>query len=81
MKKINLNEYNEKLGTFIDINNEASNVVNKFIHIPYEKILVKHSELLDKKKKYYIYCSGGIRSKRVVSILEIYGYDVTYVYK
>ena len=81
MKKINLNEYKENLGTFIDINNEASNVVNNFIHIPYEKILVKHSELLDKNKKYYIYCSGGIRSKRVVSILEIYGYDVTYVYK
>ena len=33
----------------------------------------------DKKKKYYIYCAKGVKSKRVTTILEAYGYNVTRV--
>ena len=33
----------------------------------------------DKKKKYYIYCVKGVKSKRVTAILEAYGYNVTRV--
>ncbi len=44
---------------------------------PYEKLLYNPSLYLDKNKKYYFYCKKGIKSKKVVSILELYGYDVT----
>lgn len=63
--------------------------INEFIHDgelinlenydPYEKLLYNPSLYLDKNKKYYFYCKNGIKSKKVVSILEIYGYDVTRV--
>lgn len=46
---------------------------------PYEKLLYNPSLYLDKNKKYYFYCKNGIKSKKVVSILEIHGYDVTRV--
>lgn len=46
---------------------------------PYEKLLYNPSLYLDKNKKYYFFCKNGIKSKKVVSILEIYGYDVTRV--
>ena len=45
----------------------------------YRKYLYNPSLYLDKNKKYYFYCKNGIKSKKVVSILETYGYDVTRV--
>ena len=79
MKKILLSEYKEGMGTFIEINDTYNNVVKNSIHIPYEHLIVNYKELLDKNVKYYIYCKGGIKSKRAVNILEFYGYDVTLV--
>ena len=32
-------------------------------------------------KKYFIYCNGGVKSRKAVNVLEFYGYDVTLVYK
>lgn len=81
MKKILLNEYKENMGIFIDVNDNDNHLFSNSIHIPYEKLLINHRELLDKNKKYYIYCNGGVKSKRTVNILEFYGYDVTLVYK
>lgn len=81
MKKILLKDYRSNMGMFIDINNEASKVVRDYKHIKYEELMINYNELLDKNKKYYIYCNGGIRSKKAVSVLEFYGYDVTLVYK
>lgn len=81
MKKILLKDYNSNMGIFIDINYNDSKVVDNSIHIVYEDLLINHKELLDKNKKYYIYCNGGIKSKKVVNILDFYGYDVTLVYK
>lgn len=81
MKKVLLKDYRSNMGIFIDINNNDNNVVNGSVHIPYERLLINHSELLDKNKKYYIYCNGGIKSKKAVNILEFYGYDVTLVIK
>ena len=81
MKKILLKDYRSNMGIFIDINNEASNVVKVYRHIRYEELMINYSELLDKNKKYYIYCNGGVRSKKAVSVLSFYGYDVTLVYK
>ena len=81
MKKILLKDYNSNMGIFIDINYNDSKVVDNSIHIVYEDLLINHKELLDKNKKYYIYCNGGIKSKKVVNMLDFYGYDVTLVYK
>ena len=80
MKKIMLKDYKESMGIFIDINYNCMNVVKNCEHIPYEKLLINHKELLDKDKKYFIYCNGGIKSRKAVNILEFYGYDVTLVY-
>ena len=81
MKKILLNDYNEHMGIFIEINNNYNHIVKNSIHIPYDNLLVNYKELLDKNKKYFIYCYGGIKSKKAVNILSFYGYDVTLVYK
>lgn len=68
MKTIKINEYIHD-GELINLDN----------YVPYEKLLYNPSLYLDKNKKYYFYCKKGIKSKKVVSILEIYGYDVTRV--
>lgn len=81
MRKIQLSEYREYMGTFIEVNNNHNHIVDNSIHIPYDNLLVNHKELLDKKKKYFIYCKGSIKSKKAVNILSYYGYDVTWVYK
>ena len=79
MKKILLSDYRENMGIFIEINNIYNNVVKNSLHIPYDTLLVNYKELLDKNKKYYIYCKSGIKSKKAVNILNYYGYDVTLV--
>lgn len=78
MKKILLSDYDYSRGIFIDLSN--SKVVGSSMDVSYEELLINHSELLDKSKKYYIYCKGGIKSRKAVNILEFYGYDVTLVY-
>ena len=83
MKKIQLKDYDESYGIFVDL----ENVENKGyeykneMKVSYEKLLIDHSELLNKECKYYIYCFAGVRSKKAVNILEFYGYDVTWVYR
>jgi len=80
MKKISLKNYNGD-GIFIDVNYNPSLVVSNCRHIPYEKLLNNYRELLNKREKYYIYCNGGIKSRKAVNILDYYGYDVTLVVK
>lgn len=65
MRTIKINEYIHD-GELINLDN----------YEPYEKLLYNPSLYLDKNKRYYFYCKNGIKSKKVVSILEIYGYDV-----
>ncbi len=67
-------KYNEILNDGILINLEEE-------YTDYEKLLLNPSKYLDKNKKYYFYCKNGIKSKKVVSILEIYGYNVIRVLK
>jgi len=69
MKTINKDVYHGD-GIFIDLDKA---------YRPYENLLNNHYKYLDKHKKYYFYCAKGITSKRVVAILEAYGYDVTWV--
>lgn len=70
MKTININEYTHD-GELINLDEVEF----------YEKLLYNPNLYLDKNKKYYFYCKKGIKSKKVVSILEIYGYDVVRVIK
>lgn len=82
MKRIDLNIYNKNMGLLIDISDPVTFQEKKVpgsINIPYQKLLLNYKELLDKNKKYYIMCTKGIHSRKVVSILEFYGYDVTQV--
>ena len=65
MKTINIKEYPHD-----------GELVNLEEYDNYEKLLYNPSLYFDKNKKYYFYCKKGIKSKKVVSILEIYGYDV-----
>ncbi|MBE6161115.1 MAG: rhodanese-like domain-containing protein [Firmicutes bacterium] len=82
MKRINLKDYNSSLGTLIDLEIENKfRYINGSINIPYQKLIYNYQNLLDKNKPYYIICSGGVKSKKIVSILELYGYNVTQVYK
>lgn len=80
MKRIKINDYFKTLGTLIDIQNVVD--YNEYHHpdsinIPYEKLLLNYKSLLDKNKPYYIVCRKGTKSRKAVSILEFYGYDVT----
>ena len=68
MKTIKINEFKHD-GDIINLENIDY----------YEKYLYNPSIYLDKNKKYYFYCKNGIKSKKIVSILELYGYDVTRV--
>lgn len=70
MKTININEYIHD-GELINLDEIDT----------YEKLLYNPNLYLDKNKKYYFFCKKGIKSKKVVSILEIYGYDVVRVIK
>ncbi len=82
MKRIDLNVYNPSMGTLIDVSDEMTykeKMVPGSINIPYEKLLLHYKEFLNKNSKYYIICTKGIHSRKVVSILEFYGYDVTQV--
>ena len=83
MKRININDFNPSMGILIDVRDpvyyEKEHYKNS-INIPYNKLLLNHKSLLDPGKKYYITCTKGHKSKKAVSILEFYGYDVTQVY-
>ena len=82
MRSITYEEYNSNYGTLIDV--EESETYKKkhyyeAINIPFEKLLGNYKKLLNKDRRYYITCRKGIKSKKVCSILEYYGYDVTQI--
>jgi rhodanese-related sulfurtransferase len=84
LKRIKLSEYNLSLGTLIDVEDQytySKGHHKDSINIPYQKLAYNYKTLLDKNKPYYIMCSGGVKSKKIVNILEFYGYNVTQVYK
>ena len=80
MKRLNIKDYYKNMGILIDIEHPTD--YEKYHHpssinIPYDKLLLHYKTLLDKKKKYFIVCNKGTKSRKAVSILEYYGYDVT----
>lgn len=82
MKKIMYSDYNPAMGLLIDVQhpldykeNPTSNSKNVYA----DKLMLNYKTVLDKDKKYFIICSKGSLSKRVVAMLEYLGYDVTQV--
>lgn len=84
MKRIKLEEYNPLMGTLIDVQNPEEYLKNPTpgsVNIYADKLLLNYKKTLDITKRYYIVCNKGYLSRKVVSILEFYGYDVTQVIK
>lgn len=82
MQVINIKEYNPNLGPLIDVEDEnfyKMKHVEGAINIPFSELSYNFQNLLDKNRHYYIYCNAGNKSRRIVAILEIYGYRVTQV--
>lgn len=80
MKRMNINSYSRDMGTLIDVQNVVDyNLYHHpdSINIPYEKLMLNYKTLLNKNNPYYIVCKKGTKSRKAVSILEFYGYDVT----
>ena len=82
MQVINIKEYNPNLGPLIDVedvNFYKMKHVEGAINIPFSELSYNFQNLLDKNRHYYIYCNAGNKSRRIVAILEIYGYQATQV--
>lgn len=83
MKRINIKDYKPYMGILIDVRDPVYYQKEHYqnsINIPYNKLLLNYKTLLDPNKKYFITCTKGHKSKKAVSILEYYGYDVTQAY-
>jgi len=83
MKRIKIDEFKSYMGTLIDVRNPVSYKEDHHplsINIYYDTLLLHYKDLLNKEEKYFIVCKNGHKSKKAVSILEYYGYDVTQVY-
>lgn len=61
------------------IENYNNNHIPHAINIPYEKLILKPGNYLNKYTMYYLYCKRGITSKKVCEILSGMGYRVTNV--
>ena len=84
MKSINLKDYKSYMGKLIDVRPKYEYVKKSIpgsINIPYDELIFNHNKYLNKNEKYFIICSGGIKSKKATNILSVYGYDVTNVLK
>ena len=84
MKRIKLSELNYHDGILIDVQHPDDYLLHPSIgsiNIYADKLLLNYKTILDKNKKYYIICNKGYLSRKVVSVLEFYGYNVTQVIK
>ena len=77
-----ISDYNPSMGILIDVQhhedykkNPTTNSKNMYA----DKLLLNYKMVLDKNQKYFIVCSKGTLSRRVVAMLEYLGYDVTQV--
>lgn len=81
MKSIKYSDFFPSMGVLINLENEDILNIKNDIKINYEKLLYNYSKYLDENVKYYFICKEGKKSKKLVSILTIHGYDATQVIK
>jgi len=84
MKRITIGEYQKSMGKLIDLSGTNDFLISHHpdaINIPYQKFMLYYDRYLEKNKPYYIMCSKGLHSNKVVRMLEYFGYDVTQVVK
>lgn len=82
MKTISLNDYNEKMGLLIDVQHPLDYAKwhdKRSINIYADKLIMNHNIYLDKNQTYYIICSKGHLSKKVIRMLSFYGYKLVQV--
>ncbi len=82
MRTIMLSEYASYMGVLIDVRNPVEYKQShdpRSINIYADKLIMNHKSLLNKNKTYYIVCSKGHLSKKVVHHLNYLGYDVIQV--
>lgn len=61
------------------IQNYNNNHIEGAINIPYEKLIIEPNKYLEKNRRYFIYCSKGLKSIRVCNILYKQGFNVVNV--
>lgn len=80
MKSISIDEYNPSMGILISLEDEEDfKPLKGSIRMDIDKLLSNPKKYLDKDKKYYFYCRQGSRSRRAVSVLGVYGFNVVKV--
>ena len=80
MKVISMDQYTPDLGPLISLEDASDfKSIKGSINLKLSKILDNPSKYLDKDKTYYFYCYEGVRSRRAVQILGVYGYKVVKV--
>lgn len=82
MKRIKLSEFNPNMGILIDVKHPIdykNNPTLGSINIYADKLLMNPKNYLEYNKKYFIICSKGHLSSKVVAYLEYLGYNVTQV--
>lgn len=82
MKTISIYEYNENMGKLIDVQHPLDYKKKhdpRSINIYADKLIMNHKKFLNKSERYYIVCEKGKLSKRVVTTLSFYGYNVVQV--
>lgn len=82
MKVISINDYNENMGILIDVRHPLDYVKKhdpRSINIYADKLILNHSKYLNKNDTFYIICSKGLLSSRVVRTLSYYGYNLVQV--
>ncbi len=79
MNFILLKNYKKEMGIFINFS--SSTIFDNELNVSFDDLIVNYKELLDKNKKYYLFCNGGIQSRKAYNTLKYKGYDVVLVLK
>jgi len=84
MQTIKLYDYNPSMGKLIDVSHPLDYLKehnNYATYIYADKLIMNHRKFLNQNDTYYIMCSKGHLSKKVVHMLSYYGYNVVQVIK
>lgn len=80
MKSITVDELRMLSGiNIIDIRSKEKYNDNHILNahnIPFDKLLIKPENYLEKEQEYYIYCQKGLQTKQLCNILNKKGYNL-----